>query len=580
MAVQRRLAAILAADVAGYARLIGADEEGTRARVGDCLEAVIGPAIAEHGGRLVKTMGDGFLVEHGSVLGAVQAAVDIQAAMARLNQGEPDDRRMDLRIGIHLGDVIIEGEDIHGEGVNIAARIEALAEPGGICVSDMVHAGVRNKLAIAFGDMGEQSLKNIADPVRLFRAILAEEVTGAAPSPSEAMFRRPAVAVLPFQNLSGDPDQEYFADGLTEDIITALSLWRSFPVIARNSTFAYKGTSPDIRKVGDELGARYVIEGSVRRGGKRVRVTAQLINAENGHHVWAERYDRDLEDIFELQDEITERIAGVIAPELSMAELQRSSAKHPNSLNAWECYLRGLATVYEGTKEGNIRARAFFEQAIEIDSDYGKAYMGLSYLHARDARLDFTATPGESIRMALECARRAVALDNSDSDAYTTLARALVMDGQHEDSVTAVRKGIDINPFDAEARLLLGGVLSTSGSPREGFSSLQEGLALNPRIAREYIWQTFMALACICMDDHERGVNLARQALAQRPDYTEARAIAGAGPGFLGRSNEASEFLVDDGGTDFGHFVSSRPNWDASTKEKMLEGLRKAGWES
>ncbi len=308
MAVQRRLAAILAADVAGYSRLMGEDEEGTLARFNDQFDEIVQPAIDEHRGRLVKTVGDGFLVEFGSVVDAVQCAADIQAEVAVRQSAEQDDRKMLLRVGIHLGDVIVEGEDIHGDGVNISARLEELAEPGGICVSDMVRSGVRGKLALDFADLGEQSLKNITEPVRVYRVVLeAAKSSGAADS--DALFRRPAVAVLPFENLSGDPDQDYFADGLTEDIITALSLWRAFPVIARNSTFVYKGKAVDLRKIGAELGARYLIEGSVRRSGNRVRVTAQLINAETGHHVWAERYDREIGDFFELQDEITQRIA-------------------------------------------------------------------------------------------------------------------------------------------------------------------------------------------------------------------------------------------------------------------------------
>ncbi len=308
--VQRRLAAILAADVVGYGQLIGADEAGARARVNAQLDEIVRPAIDEHRGRLVKTMGDGFLVEFGSVVDAVQCATDIQNGVSMEQQSEPDDRKMLLRIGVHLGDVIVEGEDIHGDGVNIAARLEGLAEPGGICVSDMVRAGIRNKLAVEFDDLGEQSLKNVPDPVQVFRIGLEEAIVSDGSSPG-ANFRRPAIAVLPFDNMSGDPEQEYFSDGLTEEIITALCRWRRFPVIARNSTFTYKGQSTNIQKVGEELSARYVVEGSVRKAGNRVRVTAQLINSETGHHIWAERYDRELDDVFALQDEIAQQIAAI-----------------------------------------------------------------------------------------------------------------------------------------------------------------------------------------------------------------------------------------------------------------------------
>ncbi len=282
--VQRRLAAILAADVVGYSRLIGADETGTRAQFNEQWDKIVKPSLDEHRGRLVKTMGDGFLVEFGSVVDAVQCAADIQFGVTRSQGSEPSDKKMHFRIGIHLGDVIVEDDDIHGDGVNIASRIEGLAEAGGICVSAMVYEGVRGKLEVDFSDLGDHSLKNIAAPVHVYRVDLATaKDTDDAASSSDRLFRRPAVAVMPFENMSGDPDQEFFADGLTEDLITALSQWRSFPVIARNSTFAYKGQSPDIRKVGEELGARYVIEGSVRRSGSRLRVSAQLINTDTGH---------------------------------------------------------------------------------------------------------------------------------------------------------------------------------------------------------------------------------------------------------------------------------------------------------
>ena len=295
--VQRRLAAILAADVVGYSRLMGADEAGTLARLNALRSELLNPKVDEYGGRIVKTTGDGTLIEFPSAVDAVQYAVDVQQALDRRSSDLPEKERIEMRMGVNLGDIIVQDEDIFGDGVNVAARLEALADPGGICISDMVRVGVGNRLALEFIDLGEQSLKNIAEPVRVFRVELggSGEAETEASGP-DAIFRRPAVAVLPFENMSGDPEQEYFADGLTEDIITTLALWRSFPVIARNSTFAYKGKKPDIREVGRELGARYVIEGSVRKSANRVRVTAQLINAETGHHVWAERYDRGVSE--------------------------------------------------------------------------------------------------------------------------------------------------------------------------------------------------------------------------------------------------------------------------------------------
>jgi adenylate cyclase len=575
--VQRRLAAILAADVAGYSRLMGADEEGTLAALTAHRTELIEPCIAEHRGRVVKTTGDGLLAEFASVVDAVRCAVAFQEGIVRRNADIPEECRIEFRIGVNLGDVIVQEDDIYGDGVNIAARLESLAEPGGICVSDMVHAGVRNKLALRFANLGERSLKNIAEPVRVFRIALDTSHEEGA-SATDALFRRPAVAVLPFQNLSGDPEQEYFADGLTEDIITALSLWKSFPVIARNSTFAYKGQSPDIRKVGAELGARYVIEGSVRRAADRVRINAQLINAPTGHHVWAERFDRRMADVFAVQDEITERIAGVVAPELSKAELRRSAAKRPDSLDAWECYVRGIAAVYEGTREGNARAHELLRRAVELDPGYGKAHVALSYLHNRDVRLEFTADPAQSARLSLDAARRAVALDDSDSDAYTKLARALNLNGQNEAALSAARKAVEINPFDAEARIILGSALTILGmSPKEGLERMKEGLALNPRDPRRYVWQTHMACAHLRMEQYEDAERLAREAMTERPDYVEARLVRASALGFLGRRDEARALYGQADRGEIAGIVDRRRIWGRPMKDVVLDGLRAAG---
>ena len=578
MAVQRRLAAILAADVAGYARLIGADEAGTRARLNDCLATVIEPAIAEHGGRLVKTMGDGFLVEHGSVLGAVQAAVDIQAAMARLNQDEPEDRRMDLRIGIHLGDVIIEGEDIHGEGVNIAARIEALAEPGGICVSDMVHAGVRNKLAIALDDMGERSLKNIADPLQVYRCVAADR-SAEAPAGAGAAFLRPAIAVLPFDNLSGDPEQEYFADGLTEDIITALSRWRMFPVIARNSTFAYKGKSTDVRQIGEALAARYVVEGSVRKAGGRVRITAQLIDAETGHHVWAERYDRDLADIFALQDEITEAIAAIIEPTVERTEHQRIIARPPSDLTAWEHGLRGYSYIYDGTKEGNAKAQDMFMRAIELDPNFARAHTGLAYTYIRDLRYFRVLDREECVRLTFEHSRAAIALDEMESEARTMLARAYGFAKQLDAAVAEARRAVEINAYDAVANNILGAMLSlASARYDEGVPWFERALKLNPLDPQYHLYLTQIALAKLGAGRYAAAADHAREALRRKPDFLEARIALASSLGHSGPSEQAPAVVseIDDSAKDY---VETHILYADDLKDRVLDGLRKAGRE-
>src|SRR5438094_5922451 len=379
--VQRRLAAILAADVAGYSRLMGADEEGTLAALKELRRDLADPKIKEHRGRIVHTTGDGLLAEFGSVVDAVRCAVEVQREMDARNAGVPAGRRIDFRIGINLGDIIIDENDIFGDGVNITARLEALAEPGGICVSRVVRDQVRDKLAIPFEDMGEQRVKNIARPVRAYRALLAERADRTSTLSETAASRplpdRPSIAVLPFKNVSGDPEQEYFVDGITEDIITALSKWRWFLVIARNSTFAYKGKSVDLKEVGRDLGVRYVLEGSMRRAGQRVRITSQLIDTATGTHLWAERYDRDLTDIFAVQDDITSRVAAAIAPALSRAESQRVIAKRPEHMGAWDYCQRGFWDVHKGTRAAGLAAYGLLQQALTHDPHLAVAHAGL-----------------------------------------------------------------------------------------------------------------------------------------------------------------------------------------------------------
>ena len=445
--VQRRLAAILVADVVGYSRLMHEDEAGTLAQLKTLRKELLDPKVAEYGGRVVKTTGDGTLIEFPSAVDAVQHAIDVQQALAKRNEDVPDDRRMELRMGINVGDVIVEGGDLYGDGVNVAARIEGLAEPGGTCISGFVFEQVRHKLELAYDDIGEQSLKNIAEPVRVYRVAVETQKSGASVATSaDAMFRRPAVAVLPFENLSDDPGQDYFADGLTEDIITALSLWRSFPVIARNSTFAYRGASRDIRKVGEDLGARYVIEGSVRKAGDRVRVTVQLINADTGHHVWAERYDRDITDIFALQDEISVQVAATVAPELDRVELARMSSKAPSDLDAWELCQRGLSLFNETTKVASAAARELFMNAVALDQSYARAWACLALTYHQDLLMEFTANRSESLAQLLEAAHRSLTLDGTDSVAHQASSLAALWTKDHELAISMAREASKLNP--------------------------------------------------------------------------------------------------------------------------------------
>jgi TolB-like protein len=349
--VERRLAAILAADVAGYSRLMGMDEEGTLAQLKAHRRALIDPKITEHRGRIVKTTGDGMLVEFASVVDALHCAVEVQRGMAERNTEVPHDKRIELRVGIHQGDVIIEGDDIFGDGVNVAARLESIAEPGGICVSSRVQEDAEGKLKIAFANAGEQQLKNIARPVRVYRVRLGGATEGQRPAlPLPA---KPSIAVLPFQNMSGDPEQDYFADGIVEDIITALSHFRQLFVIARNSTFTYKGRAVHVKQVSHELGVRYVLEGSVRKAANRVRITGQLIDATTGVHLWADRFDGALENVFDLQDQMTASIVGAIAPKLEQVEIERARRKPTESLDAYDYYLRGTATLEQANSNAD-----------------------------------------------------------------------------------------------------------------------------------------------------------------------------------------------------------------------------------
>jgi adenylate cyclase len=557
------------------------DEAGTRVRFNSHLHELIEPAIASRQGRTVKTTGDGFLVEFASVVDAVECAVTIQKGLADRNADEPADWRMDFRIGINLGDVIIEGDDIHGDGVNVAARLEGISEPGGICISANVFEQVQNRLELSFEDLGEQQLKNIPQPIRAYRVDIDGLVAAAPEQPVDAqLMEKSAVAVLPFNNMSGDPEQEYFADGLTEDIITSLSLWRSFPVIARNSTFAYKGKVPDIRRVAKELGARYVIEGSVRKGGDRVRITAQLIDAATGHHIWAERFDRKLEDIFELQDEVTERIVATVSPELERAEQKRSATKAPTNHTAWDLYHRGMSLFHEETKEGNAHARKMFDRAIELDPSYSQAYSGLSLSYARDLLLEYSDDRDQSAQLSLEAAQRAVNRDDSDSFAYITLSIANMWPGEFELSISAAERAVDLNPNSAFARNILGTALDNAGRSSEAVSEFEKSIELNPRDPQAHITLNTLARCYLNSRNYEQAAAYAQKAIGMRSNFPNAYHLLASALGHLGRLEEARKALVDCERVHPG-FVEKRFNYqpyrDAADNEHIHEGVSKAG---
>jgi adenylate cyclase len=589
MSQTRRLAAILAADVAGYSRLIGADERGTLQAFKAIQAELFDPTIAVHNGRLVKTTGDGFLVEFSSVVDALRCATELQAGMAERNAAIHTDSRIEFRIGINVGDVVVEEGDIFGDGVNVAARLEGLAEPGGICVSARVQEDAAGKLDLAFEDLGEQQLKNIARPVRVYRARLSRRADDSleAAHPSLTVPDKPSVAVLPFTNMSGDPEQEFFADGVAEDIITALSRYPSLFVIARNSSFTYKGHAVDVKQVGRELGVRYVLEGGVRKAGNRIRVTAQLVEAETGMHVWAERYDRDLADIFALQDEITEAVTIAVAPAIADAEQHRALRKPPGSLDAWAAYQRGLWHLSKASAEDNALAEKFFQRAIDLDPIFAGGYTGLAATLNRARNLFQTRNLVEARSAEEALARRAVALDGGDAEARSRLAIALLSRGDHQGAQAEAERALAISPNLADAHGALGVVLTFSGRPKEGLTALKTCVRLDPRAPSLVYRLAQIALALYFCREHAAAVEAAREAIRSFPDHSHPYTVLVAALGEIGRSAEAKEALEKaiaiaperlDGwvrGLVRGRYPVLRPEDHAH----LLEGLRKAGWQ-
>ena len=416
--IVRRLAAILAADVVGYSRLVSTDEAGALAQLGSLRRDIIEPNISKHSGRLFKIMGDGFLAEFASAVQAVTCAIAIQNETGEAAASLDDTRNMQLRIGIHVGDVMVEGDDLMGDGVNIAARLESIAAPGGISISRAVHDQVRDRVEVAFDDKGEVALKNIARPVQVF-AIAGPKVRGSiqasSAEPPLALPDKPSIAVLPFQNMSGDPEQEYFADGMVEDITTALARVKWLFVIARNSSFAYKGKAIDIKQVGRELGVRYVLEGSVRKAGNKVRITGQLIEVASNAHLWADRFDGGLEDIFDLQDQITANIIGAISPKLETAEIALSRRKPTENLGAYDYYLRGLALLYQFSKEGHEQSIPFFRKAVELDPDFALAQAAIVGWYISGKAFAWIRPNDEEVVETNRMARRLLRLSNDDA---------------------------------------------------------------------------------------------------------------------------------------------------------------------
>ncbi|HEV2551137.1 MAG TPA: adenylate/guanylate cyclase domain-containing protein [Stellaceae bacterium] len=585
--MERKLAAIVAADVAGYSRLMGVDETGTLAQLKAHRKELIDPKIKEHRGRIVKTTGDGILVEFPSVVEAVDCAVEMQQAMAERNAGVPEDKRITFRVGVNVGDIIVEGEDIYGDGVNVAARLQELSQPGSVCVSRTVRNQVRDKVRFGFEDLGELTVKNIARPLRVFR--VSWDVPGAAGGrgaverarPALRLPDKPSIAVLPFQNLSGDPEQEYFADGVVEDIITALSRFRSLFVIARNSSFTYKGRAVDVKQIGRELGARYALEGSVRKSGNRVRITGQLIDTLTGVHIWADRFEGAIDDIFDLQDQVSASVVGAIAPKLEQAEIERVRTKPTESLNAYDLYLRALHNYHALTRTGSDEALRLLHDAIRVDPNYAVAKALAAYcIVQRDNQgiIVGKSEADECIRLAIE------ALDAGRDD-----PRALELAGfslsylahDVDAGLAALDRALALNVNSAQGWRLSGWVRLHSADPRTAVEHFTRAMRLSPLDSGIGYVHAGLATAHMMAGDYDKAVKFGTQALREEPRNTQAHRIVAASLALLGRPEEARSamraLLAVAPNSTMSHMRMFIPYHDTAFVELYFRGLQEAG---
>jgi adenylate cyclase len=551
----RKIVAILAADVVGYSRLTSADEDRTLARLRALRSDLIDPTIAVHHGRVVKRTGDGALVEFRSVVDAVLCAIEVQNGMVERNAGLPPERRIEFRIGIHLGDVVEEKDgDLMGDGVNIAARLEGIAKPGAICLSEDAYRQVKARLNLAVNDLGAIQLKNIAEPIGVYSlevgvAAEAKPATQSEPAALEnpsvtlALPDKPSIAVLPFQNMSGDPEQEYFSDGVVEEIITALSRMRWLFVIARNSSFTYKGRTVDVKQVGRELGVRYILEGSVRKAANRLRITGQLIDASTGAHLWADRFDGGLEDIFELQDEVTSSVIGAIAPKLEQAEIDRAKRKPTESLDAYDYYLRGIANIYRWTKENVSEGLRLLYKAIELDPDFASAYGAAAWCHywrmANGWMTDRAHESAEAIRLA----GRAAELGKDDAVALSFSGLALGQAGQIEAGITLVDRALVLNPNLAAAWSASGCLRAFRGDPDVAIEHMARAMRLSPLDPLTFLFLTFTAFAHFVSNRCNEAWPLAERACREQPYFVTAIRVAAASNACAGRLDEARHFI-------------------------------------
>jgi TolB-like protein/Tfp pilus assembly protein PilF len=582
MNAPRKLAAILAADVAGYSRLTGLDEEGTLERLRSLRRELINPAVLLYRGRVVKTTGDGILIEFPSVVDALRCALDVQRGMDIWNADVSTEKRIEFRVGINLGDVVVEGEDLLGDSVNVAARLEGIAEPGGICISESAYQQVRDKVDVSFKDVGEQQLKNIARPVRAYQV----RPRGAAANsrPPLPLPDKPSIAVLPFMNMSGDPDQEYFADGVVEEIITALSRFRQLFVIARNSSFTYKGRAVDVKQVGRELGVRYVLEGSVRRSADRVRVTGQLIDAVTGAHLWADRFDGALEDIFELQDRVTMSVVGAIAPKLEQAEIERAKRKPPENLDAYDYYLRGMANHHQSwSREAISEALKLYYKAIELDPDFAPAYGAAARCYIERRSNNWVTDRAKEMAETERLARRAVELGKDDALALSGAGLALAQAGHDLDAGAAfIDRALALNPNLAAAWYYSGFVRIWLGEPDRAIDHVARAMRLSPLDPITRSFRNANAHAHFCAGRYDQASSWSEMVLQENPDSLPSLRIAAASYALSGRSTEASKICTRLRQVDPALRISNLndrvgPYRRPEDIGKLIDGLRKAG---
>jgi len=576
---KRKLTTMFSADVEGYSRLMAEDEAET-VKTLKAYRKIMTELIKQHRGRVVDSPGDNVLAEFTSVVDAVQCAVSVQKELQARNAELPKDRKMEFRIGVNLGDVIEEEERIYGDGVNIAARLEALADPGGICISKTAFDQIETKLPLGYEFLGEQTVKNIAKPVGAYRVLMEPRVTVAGkektalPLPEE-----PSLAVLPFANMSGDPKQEYFSDGLTEEIITALSKVDKMFVIARNSTFSYKAKPVKVQQVGEELGVRYVLEGSVRKAGDRVRITAQLIDAPTGHHLWAERYDRDLKDIFALQDEITMKILTALRVILTEGEQARVHDKGTGNLDCFLKVLQGTHHFFRFNEDDNVVAQQMFGEAVSLDPENPVAYTMLGWTHMMDVWYGSSESPGKSMERASELAQKALALDDTQDYAHSLLGHIYLMKRQHKDAIAEGERAVALNPNGADAHAHLAMTLTYSDRPEEAITLLKKAMRLNPIPPNWYLNQ--LANAYGRTGQYEQAGATLKKALKRNPDDLMSHIALAAGYSMRGRVEEAraeaAEVLRIHPRYSLEHFAKTLPYRNQADTELLLDALRKAG---